>query len=71
LLFLPPSGQLKKHGENQRKQKKTCFFLFLFYFLTVFLIGALAQKENLRLLQHQNTMPTDRLTPHIPLPVVQ
>ncbi len=37
----------------------------------VFLIGALAQKENLRLLQHQNTMPTDRLTPHILSLVVQ
>jgi hypothetical protein len=28
--FLPQSGQLEKHGENQRKQKKTFFSVFGF-----------------------------------------
>ena len=51
-IFVPQSGQLEKHGENQRKQKKTCFFLFLFCllpagqwekFLTVFLICTFVQ----------------------------
>ena len=31
--FLPQCGQLKKHGKNQIKSKKTCFFLFLFCLL--------------------------------------
>ena len=61
-MEVPPSGQLEKHGENQRKQKKTIFllsngklnkrkpysptrkaeklfFLVLFCFFKVFLIG--------------------------------
>jgi len=46
MLFLPQCGQLKKHGKNKRKQKKTCFFLFLFCFLTVFLICTFVQNYN-------------------------
>ena len=44
--FLPQCGQLKKHGKNQIKSKKTCFFLFLFCFLTVFLICTFVQNYN-------------------------
>ncbi len=32
-FFLPPSGQLEKHGENQRKQKKTKNMFFLVFVL--------------------------------------
>ena len=44
--FLPQCGQLKKHGKNQIKSKKTCFFLFLICFLNVFLICTFVQNYN-------------------------
>jgi hypothetical protein len=44
--FLPQCGQLKKHDKNQIKSKKTWFFLFLFCFLTVFLICTFVQNYN-------------------------
>ena len=46
LLFFAAKRPIRKTKENMRKQKKTCFFLFLFCFLPVFLIGTLVQKYN-------------------------
>jgi hypothetical protein len=33
---MPPSGQLEKHGENKRKQKKTYFSYVSYLFLLSF-----------------------------------
>ena len=50
LSFMPPDYRgaakrpIRKTKENIGKQKKTCFFLFLFCFFKVFLISALAQE---------------------------
>ena len=35
---MPPSGQLEKHGENKRKQKKTYFYLFFHVFTCFFFV---------------------------------